>query len=76
MKFHFMNSHKMSGFIGMDNMLRQKKPILICILSTMLLIAGSLVISQFYFSYKEVQSLSGSCKTQGGFPIIESLVQR
>jgi len=71
MKFHFMNNHKMNGFTGMDNMPRQKKPILICTLSTMLILAGSLVFFQFYFSYKELQSLSASCYDQGGFPIIE-----
>ena len=41
------------------------------IMSTLMVVAGFLIISQIYFSYTEVREMSNSCYDKGGFPAIE-----
>ena len=41
------------------------------IMSTLMVVAGFLIISQIYFSYTEVREMSNSCYGKGGFPAIE-----
>ena len=41
------------------------------IMSTLMVVAGFLIISQIYFSYTEVREMSNSCYDKGGFSAIE-----